>query len=474
MAKRPVDLDLAEVVQALATRQLTAEDYARDLLDQESRLRSLNVMASLHWEDVLAEARAADEVRRRGESTGRLGGVPLLVKDNFDTAGRPTTAGTAGLAQHLPRANAPVLQKLLDAGAIVFGKTNLHELAFGITCNNLHTGPVHNPYDPAMIPGGSSGGTAAGVAARIAPAGLGSDTGGSVRIPAALCGVVGFRPTTARYPSTGVVPISHSFDTPGLLSRTVADAWILDGVIAPASTASGEPTSPHSLEGLRLGIPSDPFWTGVASEVADVMDGALKELQGRGVVLVDVELPGLPRLVDDSGFTIVLFELLPDMESYLRASGTELKVDDLVRQISGPDVRRSFEAASTITESSYSAARAARRRLQAAYTACFRDNNLDALAFPTTPLTAAPIGLDETIELDGVQVPTFATFIRNTFPGAIAGIPGLSLPAGISDRGLPIGLELDGPAASDGQLLQIGMEIEREVLPPLAPPRVAS
>ena len=470
---RQLDLTLAELLQQLRTGQLTAEDYAGQILAQELRLHSLNVLVSLDAESFLAEARAADAVLRRGREAGELTGVPILVKDNINTAGRLTMAGTAGLATNVPDSNAPVLQRLLDAGAIVFGKANLQELAFGITCNNLHTGPVRNPYDPRMIPGGSSGGTAAAVAARIAPAGLGSDTGGSVRIPAALCGVVGFRPTTGRYLSKGVVPISHTFDTPGPITRTAEDAAILDRIIAPPHSDAADAGSPPRLAGLRFGVPRAALWSGVAVEVGQLLDGALEKLRDHGAALVEVDLPDVRRLVDEAGFTIVLFELLPDMEAYLADSRTGLTVDDLVRGIEGLDVRQSFASASAITRASYAAALDARKRLQAAYAQCFQENGLDAVVFPTTPLEAAPIGLDETVDLNGILVPTFATYIRNTFPGAIAGIPGITLPAGLTAAGLPVALELDGPANSDPRLLQIGISIEREALPPLAPPKPA-
>jgi mandelamide amidase len=174
--------------------------------------------------------------------------VPLAIKDNVDTADLPTTGGTAGLKTNRPKRNAPVAQKLLDAGAILFGKANLHELAFGVTNNNKSFGAARNPYDPSRIPGSSSGGTAAAVATRLVPGGIGSDTGGSVRIPAALCGIVGFRPTTGRWSAAGVVPISPTRDTPGPMTRSVVDCALLNGIVIGGATA----LTPATLKGMRL------------------------------------------------------------------------------------------------------------------------------------------------------------------------------------------------------------------------------
>jgi mandelamide amidase len=189
-----------EAAAAIRAGDVSAQALVEALLDRCARAAPLNAFISLDPDAVRAAARDADQRRRRGECLGALHGVPLVLKDNFDTADFPTTAGTPALAAHRPRRNGAVVQRLLDAGALILGKANMQELAFGPTGNNAAFGPVHNPYDRSRIPGGSSGGTGAAVAARLAPAGLGTDTGGSVRVPASLSGVVGFRPTTLRWP----------------------------------------------------------------------------------------------------------------------------------------------------------------------------------------------------------------------------------------------------------------------------------
>ena len=208
-------LTIGEAAAAMQRGEVTASAYTDALLARTAALAALNAFIHHDPAQVRAAARAVDEQRAKGAQLGALHGVPLALKDNLDTAGVITTAGTPGLRSNRPARNAPVVQRLLDAGAIVFGKASLHELAYGITNHNAAFGAVHTPYDPSRIPGGSSGGVAAAVGARMAPGGIGSDTGGSVRIPAALCGIVGFRPSTGRWSQAGIVPISHTRDTAG-------------------------------------------------------------------------------------------------------------------------------------------------------------------------------------------------------------------------------------------------------------------
>ena len=207
------ELGVAEAANAIRTGEIKAEALADALLARTAAHASLNAFITLDADRVRAAAREADRQRASGASLGKLHGVPLALKDNLDTAEYRTSGGTPGLAGHRPKRNAVIVEALLDAGAIALGKCNLHELAYGITNNNAAFGPARNPYAPDRIPGASSGGTGVAVAARLAPGGIGTDTGGSVRIPAALCGIVGLRPTTGRWSQAGIVPISHTRDT---------------------------------------------------------------------------------------------------------------------------------------------------------------------------------------------------------------------------------------------------------------------
>ena len=415
---------------------------------------------------------AVDALRSSGGALPALAGLPIVVKDNINTRDLPTTGGTPALRGVRPSANAPTLQKLVDAGAIVLGKSNLHELAFGITSTNLSpfAGPVRNPYDRTRIPGGSSGGTAAAIAARIVTSGLGTDTGGSTRVPAALCGVVGLRPSVGngggerRYTDTNaVVPISHTRDTVGPMGRSVADVALLDAVVTSSPQASAV-----SASGLRIGVPAS-FWAGLDNDVARVMNAARATLAKAGVVFVEVDTVGLMDVNNKVSFQLALHEPIADIPAYLAATGVRgIGVTEIAAQIASPDVKGAFGA---ITADAFGGAYDAaikvhRPQLQALYANYFRDNKLDAMMFPTTILPASAIdavnGSGKVSINGGPPADTFGSYIRNTDPGSNAGIPGLSMPAGMTPSGLPVGLELDGPLGSDARLL--GMALTFEIL----------
>lgn len=464
-----LELTILDAAAALAKGEFTAVEYARRLLDRASRLSSLNAFIHLDGEAVLASARAADERRGRGEKCGPLQGIPLAFKDNLDTAGVPTTAGTPGLRGNRPARNAPVVQKLLDAGAIVFGKANMHELAFGITSNNAAFGPARNPWSVTRIAGGSSGGTGVAVSARMVPGGIGTDTGGSIRIPAALCGIVGFRPTVGLWSQTGIVPISHTRDTAGPMARSVGDCVLLHRVV----TGGSEVLAPASLRGTRLGVPRGHFWADLEGDTARVCERVLAVLRDAGAELVEADIPDVARLEGAAGFPIALHETVGDLNAYLRDHGLGLDFPALVRECASPDVAgllRGLAGSGAIPEVAYrQALDVDRPALQRAYRLYFQSQGVDAVVFPSTPLPATPIGEDETVMLNGAAVSTFAAFIRNSSPGSVAGLPGLSLPAGLTSTGLPVGIEFDGPVGSDDRILALGLAVE-PLLPVLLPP----
>ncbi len=463
-------LTISEAAAALQRGEFTALAYADALLARQAQCAALNAFIHLDANQVRGAAQVIDAQRARGANPGPLHGVPLALKDNIDTAGVATTAGTPALRSNRPLRNASIVQKLIDAGAIVFGKANLHELAYGITNHNAAFGAARNPYDRTRIPGGSSGGVGVAVGARIVPGGIGSDTGGSVRIPAALCGIVGFRPTTLRWSQAGIVPISHTRDTAGPMTRCVADCALLDQVITGSAMLPAA-----KLKGLRLGVPRGHFWEGLDAEVAKLMEGVLSTLKSEGVVLIEADIPDAARLDNAAGFPIALFETIVDLDAYLAAHGSELRYADVVAQVASPDVKgilQSLLGVGAIPEAAYRVAMEVQRpALQAAYRQYFNRHDVAAVLFPTTPLPAARIGEDETVQLNGVPVPTFPTFIRNCSPGSVAGIPGISVPAALTKAGLPLGIELDGPAGSDPNLLAIAQVVEA-VLPKLPAPKL--
>ncbi|MCY4395953.1 MAG: indoleacetamide hydrolase [Rhodospirillaceae bacterium] len=463
---QPTDWTASEALREIDAGRISPREYAEALLAQCRAAAGLNAFIHLDPEQVLE---AAD--RAAPGSGGRLNGLPVPVKDNFDTDDMPTTGGTPGLRDHRPARNAPVVQRLIDEGAIVMGKLNMHELAYGITSNNGAFGSVRNPYDPSRIPGGSSGGSGAAVAARMAPVAMGSDTGGSVRIPAALCGIAGLRPTTGRYSQAGIVPISDTRDTAGPLARSVEDLALFDSVIAGAP---GELPG-LDLKGARIGVPRGHFYENLHPETARIAEAALGALAAAGAVLVEADMPDVPGLDEAAGFPIALYETVVELKRYLSEHNLPLDFASLANAAASPDVAGLMQSLLTeegaIPEPVYrEALTETRPALKAAYAGWFASNEVVAAIYPTTPLPAAPIGHDETVELNGEQVPTFPTFIRNSAPSSLAGIPGVTLPAGLSADGLPIGMELDGPAGSDRVLLSLSAAVEAILPATPAPP----
>ncbi|TXI65617.1 MAG: indoleacetamide hydrolase [Limnohabitans sp.] len=485
-----LELTATQVLAAYKAGTLTATAYVTTLIDRAKSLQDLNAMITLDETGALAAAKKVDADRAAGKTLGTLAGLPIVVKDNINTKDLKTTGGTSSLRNFQPKTNAPSLQKLVDAGAIILGKSNLHEWAFGITSTNFTLGidpiskeanrPCKNPYDTSRIPGGSSGGTAVAVAARFAPAGLGTDTGGSTRIPAAFCGIAGFRPSVGngegngrRYPdkSTDSLPISTTRDTVGPMGRTVADLALLDAVI----TGSTVPTA-KALKGLKIGIPS-AFWSDLDDSVRTVADAAKKKLADAGVVFVDADLTGIMALNDQISFPIALHEPVAAIPAYLIANNAPVTTVAQVQSgLASPDVVGAFGAiAGDVFAAAYGAAMTpttgGRAQLQKLYKDYFTAQGVECVLFPTTILAAPKINaaagsssgtLPYTVGGVAKQTArdTFGTCILNTDPCTNAGIPSLSIPAGLTSDGLPVGMEIDGPLSSDANLLAIGMAIE--------------
>ena len=457
------ELSASDAAAAIRAGKLHSEDLVRALIAKAKAGSNLNAFITLDEQGALKAAQAADAAVKAGTAKGALHGVPLAVKDNIHVAGLSNTAGAPSLKNFVPTANAPVAQKLIDAGAIVLGKTNMHELAFGITSNNGGFGAVGNPYDPTRFPGGSSGGSGAAIAARMAPAGLGSDTGGSVRIPSGLNGLAGLRPTLLRYSQEGVTPISHTRDTVGPMARSVADLVLLDGVITGAATT----LTPRPLKGLRLGVPNSYYWENLDPETKRVCDAALAKLQAAGVELVKADIANIADMNGKVSFPVALYEVMTDLPAYLKKYNAGVDMTQLAAGLGSPDVKGLIGAMlegkpPTIPEAVYKDALAARPVLQKAFADYFAANKVAGIIFPTTPAPAQVIATSaETFELNGQKVPTFPTFIRNADPGSNAGIPGITVNAGMSASGLPIGIAVDGPANSDRELLAIALAMEQ-------------
>ncbi|RQH06734.1 indoleacetamide hydrolase [Bradyrhizobium sp. RP6] len=467
-------LTLTEAANGLSAGKITSTALTREALARARANADLNAFVTLDEAGAMKAAAAFDAKGDRGKP---LGGVPVVIKDNIEVAGLPCSAGTPALKDYIPRADAPVVAKLRAAGAIIIGKTSMHELAFGISGYNtaFKTGAefgVRNAYDRRRIAGGSSSGTGAAIGARIVAGGLGTDTGGSVRVPAALNGCASLRPTVGRYPQEGIAPISHTRDTAGPMAATMADVALLDRVIA-----GGDPVLPADLKLVRVGI-AKAMLTNLDDDTEAAFHRAVAQMKARGIVVVEIEMPQLAELDGQVSFPVALYEAYDDLVAYLAHTGTGLSIEALAQEISSADVKATYEDLviprklpgpdDTFIDAKpiYDAAvKIARPALQALYDNTFSGNKLDAIAFPTTPRITIPSNPDSS------SLENFALFIQNTDLGSNAGIPGIQIPIalGASSR-LPIGLELDGPAGSDHRLLAIGMALDN-VFGRLPPPR---
>jgi indoleacetamide hydrolase len=469
------DLSAAEAVGRMRRGELSAEKYAGALLERCAAQHGLNAFITLEPARVLEAARECDRARRTGAPPGPLFGLPMPVKDSLNARGFPTTAGTPGLRGFYPDDDAPLIGKLRAAGALVLGKTNMHELAYGWTSSNESFGPVRNPYDLTRIAGGSSGGTGAAVAARMAPLGVGEDTNGSIRIPAALCGVMGLRPTTGRYPTHGCVPLTPVFDQVGPLARSVADLALFDSVI----TNDWAPLSPPSLRGLRLGVVRDYWYTDLDPEVERITDAALARLREAGVELVESALPGLAGMHEQITSPIIAHDLRFAIPDYLKEYHTGVSLEQLIDRAS-PGVREDLRAAALpggadfVSDQAYETVIRTRlpafRRMFHDY---FSSTGVAALVFPTTVVPALPIGPEGDVTIGSRKISFFTALARNISPTSSAAIPGLALPAGLTTGGLPVSMEFDAPAGSDRSLLALGSSVA-DLLGPLPPPRSAS
>jgi len=427
---------LVETAAALRAGTLRAADAVAEALDAARAAEWLNAFVMLHPERAAEEAERIDAARAAGTDPGPLGGVPVAIKDNIDEAGVVGSAGCAAYLDRVPDADATVVTRLRRAGAIVIGRTNMHELADGVTSENPHYGPVHNPHRRGFHPGGSSGGSAAAVAAGIVPAALGTDTGGSVRIPAALCGVVGFKPTLLRIPTDGIVPLSTTLDHAGVLARTVRDAAqmaavLTEGAIAVPPEAWSVPQTGLRAGVLDFGFPPDP---GVAGRFAE----ALRVLERLGWAVTPVEPGAVPLLGAATGVLSAIYA--PEMGRRHEARLRERPADF------SPDVRADLERGLAQPNGRYLEALGRRADLMGQLDQAMEE--LDLLVSPATPHPARPFGS-----------PGSHTYLRYTCPFNLTGQPAISVPMGDVD-GLPVGLQLAGRRNMDALVLRAAAAFE--------------
>ncbi len=475
-----MELTVLALAERLAAGDVRALEVTETYLD---RIRlvdgTLHAFHTVTTNQALERARQLDRARESGRAVGPLHGVPVALKDNMSTKGLPTTASSRILDGFVPPYSATVVERLEAAGAIVIGKTNLDEFAMGSSTENSAYGPTRNPWDLARTPGGSSGGSAVAVAARLAPIALGSDTGGSIRQPAAFSGVVGLKPTYGRVSRYGLLAFASSLDQIGPLARTAADAALVLEVIAGAdardATASREPVAAYrkaltgDIKGLRVGVPRGVIANGVDEAVLGAFDAALDGLRGRDAVVSDIELP-------HAQYAIPCYYLIATAEAssnLARYDGVRygyrarLDKDSSLREMYdrtrdegfGAEVKRrimlgTYVLSAGYYDAYYLKAQQVRTLLGRDYDEAFA--NVDVIAMPTTPTPAFRLG--EKTE-DPLQMYLADVF---TVSANLAGLPAISIPCGFSPDQLPIGLQLTGRMFDEATLLRVADAFQRD------------
>jgi aspartyl-tRNA(Asn)/glutamyl-tRNA(Gln) amidotransferase subunit A len=459
---------LLEAAEALREGKVSSVELTRESQATIDRLQPrLNHFLAMMGEDALAHARQMDEERRQGHVRSPLHGIPVAVKDVFCTKGVKTTCGSLLFADHVPDYDAAVVEKLRDGGAVIVGKTHMHELAYGVTSNNPHFGPVRNPWNVSHVPGGSSGGSGAAVASRSVFMAMGSDTGGSIRLPAAYCGCVGLKPTTGRVSRYGVLPLDFTLDHMGPLTPTVRDAAAVLQVLAgydPRDDSSSKAEVGNytpgrvSIRNVRIGVPENFYTERLHPDVADAMDNLRVLAVELGARLVPVQVPDMAeinavaRVVLLSEASAVMTPLLEDRSKF------------------GADVLLLLDQGRLLPATDYVNAQRLRRIFQREFNKVFE--HCDVLLTPLSPSPAPRIGQTE-IELGGAMEDTRLAATRFLRGINLLGLPALSLPCGFSNDQLPIAAQIIGRAFDEATVLWVGAALEdgmefSKVLPPVA------
>lgn len=445
-------MTIEEAGKQLRTRGISSVELTKHCLAAIDRWNpTFNAFLTVTGELALDQARAADQAFGRGEDRGPLQGIPVAAKDIFDTAGVRTTYGSRIFTGHIPQSDAELVRVLRESGAVLVGKTGLHEFAYGITSSNPHFGPVRNPWNPERVPGGSSGGSGVAVATEMALMALGTDTGGSIRIPSSFCGVCGLKPTFGRLSTEGCRPLSASLDHMGPMAASVRDVALAMAVL------DGTPPAPvrRSLGGLRIGVPDNYFFDHAQPEVREGVQRLARTAADLGATVEPVRLNAVEELTEIA-FRIILPE----------AADTVAGLWDR-RDEFGDDVRKRFEQGRAQDPLLY--LRAQQERVAAAREFLRVFAAFDILVAPSTPTAAPPIG-QTTLNEGGREVDLRVATTRPSRPVNLLGIPSLALPCGMSAEGLPIGAQLMAAHGHDRRLLAAGSLLESVLGPWQRPP----
>ena len=472
-------LTLGDARDGLAAGDFSAVELTSEHLDAMTRARALNAFITETPDIALAHAEAADARRARGVTLGPLDGIPVAIKDLFCTAGVPTTAGSHILDGFKPTYESAVTRKLREGGAVILGKTNLDEFAMGSSNTTSYFGPVKNPWGPKdgrdLVPGGSSGGSAAAVAADLCLGATGTDTGGSIRQPAAFCGIIGLKPTYGRCSRWGIVAFASSLDQAGPMTRTVRDAAIMLGVMAgydprdstsmPLPVPDFESAVGGDVKGLRVGIPREYRIDGMAGEIDRLWQAGAAWLRDAGAEIVEISLPHT-RYALATYYIVAPAEASSNLARYdgvrfgLRVPGATLEemYQNTRGEGFGAEVRRriligTYVLSAGYYDAYYLKAQKVRALIARDFTQAFKQ--VDVILTPTTPSDAFAIGekTDDPITM----------YLNDVFtvPTSLAGVPGISVPAGLSARGLPLGLHLIGRPFDEETVLRAAAALER-------------
>ncbi len=464
-------MTLVEAAAALRRREISSVELTLDCLARIEKWNpALNAFITVTSALALEQARKADAELAGGMDRGPLHGIPVAHKDLFCTRGIRTTGGSKTFAEYAPEFDAAVVERLHNAGAVLVGKTNLHEHAYGITSDNPHYGAVRNPWDPERSPGGSSGGSAVAVATGMALAATGTDTGGSIRVPASWCGIAGLKPTFGRVSKHGVLPLGYTLDHPGPMAQTVRDVALLFQAMAghdPRDPSSVDRPVPRclpeereiSLRGVRIGLPRNFYFDRIDKEVDAAVYFLGYTAEDLGAELMRVQVPDGEQLNTLAHLTL-LAEAASVHEPYLRKR----------RKTYGDDVRALLDMGRVVPAVDYLQAQRLRKRILGVYLDILK--RVDALLLPATPMTAPRIGQKQ-VEIGGEAEDTRIAATRLLRGFNLLGLPVLALPAGFSSAGLPIGCQIVGRPWDEPLLLRIGAALEDRTGLPRRPPRFA-
>ena len=441
-------LTIDEFGRKLRSREITSEQITEECLRQiDAENPRLNAFILIMADQARRQAREADRELAAGRDRGTLHGVPISIKDLFDVCGTPTTAASRVRENHVVERDAPAIAHLRLAGAVFIGKTNLHEFAFGTTNEDSAVGPARNPHDPARSPGGSSGGSAASIMSGMALATVGTDTGGSIRIPAAACGAVGLKPTYDEVSTDGVVPLSRALDHVGPLARSVTDAWIVYRALLGDATPRGLAALP--ARGLRLAVPRAYFCESLDDDVRARFEEALEALRAAGVSVGETNIPH----AKDIG-PIYLHIVLADAAAYHATT-----LESMPERYTAP-VRLRLEMGRYVLAEDYVRAMRGRELLKREVDAALAEH--DALVLPTLPIPAPPLGVDS-VKVGPTQEPVRNIMLRLTQLFNLTGHPAIALPCGYTSDGLPCSLQLVGARRQTEPLLRVALACEAHI-----------